>query len=208
MEVNLYIEKYKNINLNFFKWRYELNFLYKLILSLSFACFTGLLAQFRFYIPGTPVPVTGQVFGVILAGVMMGTWGGISQLMYVGIGAAGVPWFAGFNYGFGYIFGPTGGYLVGFILAAFFIGFIVDRYLKSRKFLSMILLMFFSIFVLIYLPGLIYLYIFTGFTLSVTELLTMCVLPFLAADFFKAIVAAGIATSITPKVSYANEIDI
>ena len=208
MEVNLNIEKYKKINLNFFKWRYELNFLYKLILSLSFACFTGLLAQFRFYIPGTPVPVTGQVFGVILAGVMMGTWGGISQLMYVGIGAAGVPWFAGFNYGFGYIFGPTGGYLVGFILAAFFIGFIVDRYLKSRKFLSMILLMFFSIFVLIYLPGLIYLYIYTGSTLSVTELLTMCVLPFLAADFFKAIVAAGIATSITPKVSYANEIDI
>lgn len=208
MEVNLYIEKYKNVNLNFFKWRYELNFLYKLILSLSFACFTGLLAQFRFYIPGTPVPVTGQVFGVILAGVMMGTWGGISQLMYVGMGAAGVPWFAGFNYGFGYIFGPTGGYLVGFILAAFFIGFIVDRYLKSRKFLSMMVLMFFSIFVLIYIPGLIYLYIYTGATLSITELLTMCVLPFLAADLVKAIVAASIATSITPKVSYANEIDI
>jgi biotin transport system substrate-specific component len=208
MEVNLYIEKYKNVNLNFFKWRYELNFLYKLILSLSFACFTGLLAQFRFYIPGTPVPVTGQVFGVILAGVMMGTWGGISQLMYVGIGAAGVPWFAGFNYGFGYIFGPTGGYLVGFILAAFFIGFIVDRYLKSRKFLSMMVLMFFSIFVLIYIPGLIYLYIYTGATLSITKLLTMCVLPFLAADLVKAIVAASIATSITPKVSYANEIDI
>ena len=56
MEVNLYIEKYKNINLNFFKWRYELNFLYKIILALSFACFTGLLAQFRFYIPGTGVP--------------------------------------------------------------------------------------------------------------------------------------------------------
>ncbi len=208
MEVNLYIEKYKNINLNFFKWRYELNLLYKLILSLSFACFTGLLAQFRFYIPGTPVPVTGQVFGVILAGVIMGTWGGISQLMYVGIGAAGVPWFAGFNYGFGYIFGPTGGYLIGFILAAFFIGFIVDRYLKSRKFLSMMLLMFFSIFVLIYLPGLIYFYIYTGAILSVTELLTMCVLPFLAADLVKAIVAAVIATGITPKVSYANEIDI
>jgi biotin transport system substrate-specific component len=208
MEVNLYIEKYKNVNLNFFKWRYELNFLYKLILSLSFACFTGLLAQFRFYIPGTPVPVTGQVFGVILAGVMMGTWGGISQLMYLGIGAAGVPWFAGFNYGLGYIFGPTGGYLIGFILAAFFIGFIVDRYLKSRKFLSMMLLMFFSIFVLIYIPGLIYLYIYTGAIFSITELLTMCVLPFLAADLVKAIVAASIATTITPKVSYANEIDI
>ena len=97
MEINMYIDRYKNVRLNLFKWRYELNFVYKLILALSFACLTGLLAQLRFYIPGTPVPVTGQVFGVILAGVLMGTWGGISQVMYIGIGAAGVPWFAGFN---------------------------------------------------------------------------------------------------------------
>ncbi|MCJ7572432.1 MAG: biotin transporter BioY [Candidatus Thermoplasmatota archaeon] len=208
MEINMYIDRYKNVRLNLFKWRYELNFVYKLILALSFACLTGLLAQLRFYIPGTPVPVTGQVFGVILAGVLMGTWGGISQVMYIGIGAAGVPWFAGFNYGIGYIAGPTGGYLVGFILAAFFIGFIVDRYLKSRKFFSMMLLMFFSTFILIYLPGVIYLYIYTGTILGVTELLTMCVLPFIAADFVKAVIAAGIATSITPKASYAKEVDI
>jgi len=208
MEINMYINRYKDVRLNLFKWRYELNFVYKLILALSFACLTGLLAQLRFYIPGTPVPVTGQVFGVILAGVLMGTWGGISQVMYIGIGAAGVPWFAGFNSGVVYLAGPTGGYLVGFILAAFFIGFIVDRYLKSRKFFSMMLLMFFSTFVLIYIPGLIYLYIYTGTILGITELLTMCVLPFIAADFVKAVIAAGIATSITPKASYAKEVDI
>ena len=208
MEINMYIDRYKDARLNLFKWRYELNFVYKLILALSFACLTGLLAQLRFYIPGTPVPVTGQVFGVMMAGVLMGTWGGISQVMYIGIGAAGVPWFAGFNSGIGYLAGPTGGYLVGFILAAFFIGFIVDRYLKSRKFFSMMLLMFFSTFVLIYIPGLIYLYIYTGTILGVIELLTMCVLPFIAADFVKAVIAAGIATSITPKASYAKEVDI
>jgi biotin transport system substrate-specific component len=208
MEINMYIDEYKNARLNLFKRRYELSFINKIILALSFACLTGLLAQLRFYIPGTPVPVTGQVFGVILAGVLMGTWGGISQVIYIGIGAAGVPWFAGLNGGIGYIVGPTGGYLVGFILAAFFIGFIVDRYLKSRKFFSMMLLMLFSTFVLIYIPGLIYLYIYTGTILGVTELLTMCVLPFIAADFVKAVVAAGIATSITPKASYAKEVDI
>ena len=208
MELNMYIDKYQDARLNLFKWRYELNFIYKLILALSFACLTGLLAQLRFYIPGTPVPVTGQVFGVILAGILMGTWGGISQIMYIGIGAAGVPWFAGLNGGIGYIAGPTGGYLAGFILAAFFIGFIVDRYLKSRKFFSMMLLMFFSTFILIYIPGVIYLYIYTGTILGVTELLTMCVLPFIAADFVKAVIAAGIATTITPKASYAKEVDI
>ena len=208
MEINMYIDRYKDAKLNLFKWRYELNFVYKLILALSFACLTGLLAQLRFYIPGTPVPVTGQVFGVILAGVLMGTWGGISQIMYIGIGAAGVPWFAGLNGGIGHIAGPTGGYLAGFILAAFFIGFIVDRYLKSRKFFSMMLLMFFSTFILIYIPGIIYLYIYTGTILGVTELLTMCVLPFIAADLVKAVIAAGVATSITPKASYAREVDI
>lgn len=204
----MYLNKYQEIKLNLFKWRYELNFVYKLILAFCFACLTGLLAQFRFYIPGTPVPVTGQVFGVILSGVLIGTWGGVSQLMYIGIGAAGIPWFAGFNYGLGYILGPTGGYLLGFILAAFFIGIVVDRYLKSRKFLSMLLLMFFSTFVLIYLPGVIYLYIVTGTIFSITELFTMCVLPFIAADFVKAVIAAGIATCITPKASYGREIDI
>jgi len=208
MEINMYIDGYKNARLNLFKRRYELSLINKIILALSFACLTGLLAQLRFYIPGTPVPVTGQVFGVILAGVLMGTWGGISQVMYIGIGAAGIPWFAGLNGGIGYIIGPTGGYLIGFILAAFFIGFIVDRYLKSRKFFSMMLLMLFSTFILIYIPGLIYLYIYTGTILGVTELLTMCVLPFIAADFVKAVVAAGIVTSITPKSSYAKEVDI
>lgn len=208
MEINMYVYRYKNARFNLFKWRYELNFVYKLILALSFACLTGLLAQLRFYIPGTPVPVTGQVFGVILAGIILGSWGGISQVMYIGIGAAGMPWFAGFNYGIGYIAGPTGGYLVGFILAAFFIGLIVDRYLKSRKFFSMMLLIFFSTFILIYIPGLIYFYLYSGCIFNITELFTMCVLPFIAADFVKSVVAASIATSITPKASYAREIDI
>jgi hypothetical protein len=69
MEINMYINNYKNLRYNYFKWRYELNIVNKLILASFFACLTGLLAQLRFYLPGTPVPVTGQVFGVILAGV-------------------------------------------------------------------------------------------------------------------------------------------
>jgi biotin transport system substrate-specific component len=208
MEINMYFGKYKNARLNLFKWRYELSFVYKIILALSLACLTGLLAQIRFYIPGTPVPVTGQVFGVILAGVLLGTWGGVSQIMYLGIGAAGMPWFAGFSGGLVYLAAtPTLGYLIGFIIAAFFIGFVVDKYLKSRKFFSMTLLMLFTTFILIYIPGLIYFYFWFGSSLGIVELLTICVLPFIAADVVKAVVAAGIATTITPKTSYAREVD-
>lgn len=204
----MYIDKYKNIRYNFFKWRYEIGFVYKLCLVFSFACLTGLLAQLRFYLPGTPVPVTGQVFGVFLAGIILGTWGGISQLMYLGIGAAGVPWFAGFNSGFAYILGPTGGYIVGFVLAAFFIGYTVDKYVRSRSFLGMLGLMLFSTFALIYIPGLIQLYLWTGTSIGVLELLSMAVIPFIAADIIKAIIAASIAMGITPKKAYGREVDI
>ncbi|MDH7517292.1 MAG: biotin transporter BioY [Candidatus Thermoplasmatota archaeon] len=208
MEINMYIDKYKTIRYNFFRWRYELNVFYKLTLALSFACLTGLLAQLRFYLPGTPVPVTGQVFGVLLAGVILGTWGGMSQIMYLGIGAAGIPWFAGFNSGLSYLLGPTGGYLIGFVFSAFFIGYIVDRYIRSRSFLTMFAIMLFSTFTLIYIPGLIQLYIWMGAAVGIRELITIAVIPFIAADIIKAAVAAGIASSITPKNAYGKEIDV
>jgi len=207
MNINLYINKYKKIRYNFFKWRYEINFIHKFTLAFFFAFLTGLLAQFRFYIPGTPVPVTAQVFGVLLSGVLLGVWGGFSQCIYFGIGIAGFPWFAGFNSGLIYITGPTGGYIIGFIFAAFFIGFIVDKYIKSRNFFNMFFLMLFSTFVLIYLPGLIQLYIWSGTSINFIDLLLMAVLPFIAADIIKALFAAGIACSLTPKSSYGKEID-
>jgi len=208
MEINLYLNKYRVLRYNFFRWRYEVNVLYKVTLALFFACLTGLLAQFRFYLPGTPVPVTGQVFGVLIAGILLGKWGGISQCMYLGIGSIGVPWFSGFNGGIAYIAGPTGGYIIGFIFAAFFIGYVVDRYIKSRKFLSMLAIMFFATFILIYVPGLIQFYLWTGSSIGISELFIMCVLPFLAADFIKAVIVATIATSIAPKGAYGREVDI
>jgi biotin transport system substrate-specific component len=207
LPINITIDKYKNIRYNFYKWRYELNFLNKMALAIVFACLTGLMAQIRFFIPGIPVPVTGQVFGVFLAGILLGTWGGLSQIIYLGIGAAGIPWFAGYGVGFSYILGPTGGYLVGFILAAFFIGYAIDRYVKSRKLFPMFLLMLFSTFILIYLPGLIYFHIWSGGIFSLGELIMMCVIPFIAADFIKAIIAGFIATVITPKIAYGQEVD-
>ena len=207
MEITMYVDKYKTLRYNFFRWRYELDVVYKISLALSFALLTGLLAQLRFYLPGTPVPVTGQVFGVILAGLLLGKWGGVSQCMYVGIGAAGVPWFAGFNGGIAYMTGPTGGYIIGFIIAAFFIGYVVDRYIRSRNFVSMLALMLFSTFVLIYIPGLIQLYLWMGGSVGIWELLTMAVIPFIAADVIKAVIAAGIASGITPKRAYGKEMD-
>ena len=208
MEINITLNKYRELRLNLFRWRYELNFGQKLILAFFLACMTGIFAQFRFYLPGTPVPITGQVFGVFLSGVLIGTWGGISQIIYLGIGMTGIPWFAGYNGGFAYIAGPTGGYLIGFVFTAFFIGYVVDRYISSRRLLPMIFLMLFSTFILIYIPGLIQFYIWSNAAFSISEMIVMCVLPFILADIIKSVIAALIATGISPKTSYGQEVDI
>ena len=198
MNITMYIDRYRRMWFNFYKWQYELNLVYKFFLAAVFACLTGLLAQFRFYMPWSPVPVTGQTFAVLLAGILLGRWGLTSQALYVGLGAAGVPWFAGANGGISYLLGPTGGYLVGFIAASYFLGYMVDKHVWSHSFLSMLGLMCLTNFLLIYIPGLLVLYIWTGGA-SLTTLLTMGLLPFIPGDITKIVAASTIAHSILPK---------
>jgi len=191
-----------------FRWRYELSISKKLALALGMAVLTGLFAQLRFPLPWSPIPITGQTFAVLLAGVMLGRrWGGASMAIYAGLGAIGVPWFSGWTSGFG----ATGGYIIGFILAAFVLGHFTDTYIRSRSFLSMLGLMLFANFVVIYVPGLLWL----GLWLNLVKvapagfiaLLGMGVLPFIAGDITKAIMAAAIARGVTPKRAYNGEID-
>jgi biotin transport system substrate-specific component len=197
---------------NVFKWRYELSIPRKLALALGVAMLTGLLAQLRFYLPWSPVPLTGQTFGALFAGVALGTWwGGISMALYAGLGAAGIPWFQGFSGGFGYMAGPTGGYIIGFIFAALFLGYFTDKYVRSRSFSVMFGLMLVASFILIYAPGLLQLNLWLtnvkGTPVGFGQLMTMGALPFIAGDISKAVVAALIVRGITPKKSYGREVD-
>jgi biotin transport system substrate-specific component len=197
---------------NVFKWRYELSIPKKLGLALGVAILTGLLAQLRFYLPWSPVPLTGQTFGALLAGMMLGTWwGGISMALYAGLGAAGVPWFQGWSGGWAYLAGPTGGYIVGFILAALFLGYFTDKFVRSRSFLAMLGLMLFGNFILIYGPGLLQLNLWLtnvkGTPVDFGQLLTMGAIPFIAGDITKAAIAALIVRGVTPKKAYGKETD-
>ena len=195
-----------------FKWRYELSIPKKLVLAFGMAALIGLVAQVRFYFPWSPIPITGQTFAVLLAGVFLGRrWGGISLAIYAGLGAAGLPWFAGLNSGLGYLAGPTGGYIIGFILAAVFLGYFTDRYIRSRSFFSMLGLMLFANFVLIHIPGLVQLHFWLslvkGQAVTLSQLLMMGTIPFIIGDVTKAIAAAAITRGITPKHAYNGEID-
>lgn len=80
-------------------------------------------AKVSFSIPGTPVPVTGQTFGVLVAGGALGFRRGIaSALLYVALGAIGLPLFALGQTGLAVVLSALGGYLVGFVVAAALVG--------------------------------------------------------------------------------------
>jgi biotin transport system substrate-specific component len=97
-----------------------------MIITALFAAIIGVLAQLT--IPLPLVPITGQTLAIGLAATILGSrYGTISVLLYLFIGAVGVPVFAEFSGGFSKIVGPTGGYLVGFVPAAFVMGWILEK---------------------------------------------------------------------------------
>lgn len=91
-----------------------------------FAAMMGAFAFVSFPYPLSPSPVTLQVLGVFLAGIMLGpVWGGASIVLYLLAGAVGAPVFSGGSAGLTTLFGPTGGYLLGFPIAAVAVGVVV-----------------------------------------------------------------------------------
>lgn len=199
------VNKYSFRRPKIFEWTHSLNTLHKFTFSLIFAGFIGLLAQARFYLPFTPVPVTGQTFGVLLGAVLLGkTWGGVSAGMYLTIGAAGVPWFSGWTGGIGALTGITGGYLIGFVIASFVVGYAVDKYSLTRNYKGMLILLLIANFIIIYGFGLTNIYItisvIGGSSIGIVELLTIGVLPFLVGDIIKILFTSSVANWLTPKI--------
>ena len=90
--------------------------------------FLSLLAQIAIPVPGSPVPVTGQTLGVLLLATSYGaTLGTTTFLMYLLVGAIGVPVFANGGSGFERISGATGGYLIGMLLTSALLGYLGGR---------------------------------------------------------------------------------
>lgn len=157
-----------------------------------FAALTAVLAQIS--IPIGPVPITLGTFSVFFAGALLGAkLGAISQAVYVLTGAIGVPMFAMFKGGFGVLLGPTGGYIAGYILAAWVVGFIAEKFGNKIYVLALAMLAGF------------FAYMTTGtcwFMFSTktgfVEALMICVVPFLLGDALKMILAITLAHRLRP----------
>jgi len=104
----------------------------KALFSVIFAILMCVSANSFFYLPFSPVPVTMQVFTVLLSAVLLGRrWAAAAQIQYIIMGIAGLPVFAGFKNAAAAFSGPTAGYIAGFAAGAFAAGFIFDKYRET-----------------------------------------------------------------------------
>jgi biotin transport system substrate-specific component len=153
------------------------------------AALTALAAQVVIPVPGSPVPVTGQTFAVLLTAAALGPLRGLAaQGLYLVLGAVGLPVFAGASHGFGVVFGATGGYLLGFLVAAAITGY-GARHGADRSPVRTLLL-FALASVVIYAIGTTWLCLDTG--MSASAGIASGVTPFIPGDVAKALLAAGL----------------
>lgn len=138
----------------------------------------------KIQVPFYPVPVTMQTF-VVLAFSMACGWklGGLTVLSYLTLGAMGLPVFAGTpekGIGLAYMLGPTGGYLLGFALAAVCVGYLAERGWDRKWYTTLTAMLIGN--VVIYVPGLIWLGSLVGWDKPV---LSWGLIPFLPGDLAK-----------------------
>ena len=167
-----------------------------LVLTAFFVALTAVGAKIE--IPLPYVPFTLQTFFVLLAGMLLGSrFGALSQIMYVVVGLAGVPVFARGG-GVRYVLEPTFGYLLGFIPAAYVAGILIEKRLPI-KFPQLLVASFCGLAV-IYLFGLMYLYVYTHFLggkdLNLFEILKGGLLVFLPVALAKAFLAAVVVREV------------
>ena len=147
---------------------------------------TCVLGPLSIPLPFSPVPISLTNFAIFLAIFVLGMKNGtISFIIYLLLGAVGVPVFSSFRGGLQVLAGPTGGYLIGFIFLALIMGFALDHF--DRKLVPTIIGMIIGM-VVCYAFGTVWLA--KLLSLSFKEGLMMGVIPYLAGDVAKIIIAA------------------
>jgi biotin transporter BioY len=162
----------------------KLAWLYDAALIVGGSFLIGLCAQLA--IPVGPVPITAQTFAVLMTGALFGSQrGGLCVLAYIIEGLAGLPVFAFGRSGFAVLLSPTGGYLVGFVAAAYVTGLLAQNQ-WDRRFTTTVLAMTLGSIVM-YVFSLSWLCCLMGFNKTV---LAIGLYPFIVGDVLKIVLAA------------------
>jgi biotin transporter BioY len=159
---------------------------YNTILVVLGSLLVALFARLAITLPFTPVPITGQTYAVLLVGAALGSRRGVlSMLLYIVEGGVGLPFFAAGASGWTRVFGPTGGYLLSYVLAAFVVGWLAERGWDRR--LGTCVLAMLAGEIAIYLVGLPWLAAFMG----ADRVLPLGLLPFVPGDAIKLLLASA-----------------
>jgi len=153
------------------------------VLILAGSWLIALTAQIE--VPMWPVPMTGQTFAILLIGALLGKQRGVaSVLAYLAQGAMGLPVFAGGMAGIGRLLGPTGGYLFGFVVVVYLVGWLSERGWDRRLATAALAMLVGN--VVLYAFGLTWLATFVGWNAAVKAGL----FPFIVGDLAKIALAA------------------
>lgn len=172
----------------------------ELILCALFTALTAVCSQI--IIPLPMIPINLALFSVHLSGALLGAkYGSSSMIVYVALGALGAPVFAGFMGGLGYLFGKTGGYIIGYIICALVVGYLAKKGTFDFKHLCLYMVI-----------GLLLCYIFgtVWFMLivkcDIVSALMWCVIPFLPGDAVKIALAAFLAVKLKPVLTKVSKV--
>ncbi len=164
--------------------------LWDIVLVMTFGTIMGLVAQLSIPLPFTPVPLSGQTFGVLLSGALLGSRrGAAAMVVYLLEGASGLPVFALGHAGWPVLLGPTGGYLLACPFAAFSVGRLAELG-WDRSFWRAAAAMFLGE-VIIYAVALPWLAYFVG----AGRVVALGLLPFIVGDTIKLLLAAALLPS-------------
>ncbi|AKP45738.1 MULTISPECIES: biotin transporter BioY [Bacillus] len=155
--------------------------------------------------PFSPVPITAQTFGVMLAGAVLGPrLGGLSLLLFDLLVAMGVPVLSGGRGGMSVLLGPSGGYIMSYPIAAFLIGYLADRYRNNLNVWKLLLFNILGGMIFVYLCGVTYLSVVTGTPWLAAMTAALIYLP---GDLTKAIVSAIVAIELRKRLSFKRFAD-
>ncbi|MDO8462576.1 MAG: biotin transporter BioY [Deltaproteobacteria bacterium] len=162
--------------------------------ALFFALAIGLGASLRVYLPFTPVPITCQSLFILFGASLLKRYYSLEMIgLYLLFGGLGLPFFAAGIGGWSYLLGPTGGYLVGFVLMTAVLGFGLDHCPKRWQ----QLLLFVVAAKIVFIPGLLWLKLFLHADWSKT--LALGFYPFILGDFLKIALAFSAYTVVSRK---------
>lgn len=145
------------------------------------------------------VPFTMQTFAVCLVAALFGLKiGMLAVAVYLLLGIAGVPVFAGFEGGLGYLLGATGGYLVGFLLTALVVGIAADKRGRGKKVLISAMVIGVLLCYALGTAWFVLVYTRTSGPVGVATALVWCVLPYVIPDIVKIVMAALLTNRLHP----------